>query len=250
MKLVEQLIKYNKKDLKYDAIEQVNNILSELENDEIQSLKEAGFQSAIEAASNDTLQNKYKEYKNNIVDKFGREKLFTKDAIKKIAVNYGLRFLPTSYYKGIIPPELGLKIKEVKKDITFDVSDCFILAPKHSFKLEARPKDPLFFIKMTMPTGEELYYLVHSWGSEINSFRYIKNLPFRTNKTFLCCFLITFIFLFLISLPFFDYSQINVFISNEFIYSVISFLISFIFWVSLFDYKNGSNETIYNSEIE
>lgn len=60
--------------------------------------------------------------------------------------------------------ELRVSYPEGYKD---PVQNTFIAAPASSFKLQERPKDPLFFYKI----NEEYYYLIHKWGNDLNVFR-------------------------------------------------------------------------------
>jgi hypothetical protein len=51
----------------------------------------------------------------------------------------------------------------------------YICAPKKSFNLQTVPKDPLMFVYLGNFNGEDLYYLIHKWGKDLNIFRYIGN---------------------------------------------------------------------------
>jgi hypothetical protein len=51
-----------------------------------------------------------------------------------------------------------------------------IMAPAGRFKLCDSEVDPLLFI----PLGNDHYYLVHKWGTELSWFRRILNWPLRT----------------------------------------------------------------------
>lgn len=102
---------------------------------------------------------------------FGRKqfgnRLFTEEQIKIVALKYNLKFLPTNKYKGSIPTNLALVIRDF-----FELTkrtpdtDFYILAPKTSFKLQERPKDPLLFYK----DKYGFYVLVHKWGNDLSVF--------------------------------------------------------------------------------
>lgn len=116
-----------------------------------------------------------KEYAENIgeyLKTFNPEKVFHKSQIKKLCTKYRLRFLPVSRYKGAIDKGLISKVSnfEIAYDVSCDKKSCYIAAPKSSFRLEARPKDPLFFYEI----NEEYYYLIHKWGNDLSLFRKIK----------------------------------------------------------------------------
>lgn len=185
----------------------LNQVQSILENDsenDLNLLKDIGFGGAIESANDiQKLHDKQKSVSKNILN----ERIFTLEEIKTIAINYGLRFLPTRYYKGSLPNELPLKIKEFE-NLGFDLGlnedsmsiaeswslsdylrngdstsaskkySYFILAPKESFNLQPRPKDPLLFAMLSDGT----YYLVHKWGDDLSIWNYIKNLGKRNTK--------------------------------------------------------------------
>lgn len=96
------------------------------------------------------------------------DRIFSLSEIKKIAINYDLRFLPTKYYKGDIPSDLSLKISEAKENLGDNCTGIYkILAPENSFELQAIPKDPLLFV--SLKNGQ--FYLVHKWGNDLSAFR-------------------------------------------------------------------------------
>lgn len=103
---------------------------------------------------------------NTAHSKFNQDKVFHIKQIEKIAKKYSLRFLPAAYYKGAIDNELSNKITQFEAAYSERVShgNTYILAPKSSFKLEERPKDPLFFFKIDF----EHYYLIHKWGNDLS----------------------------------------------------------------------------------
>lgn len=151
------------------------------------------------------------------LEKFDKTKIFNK---------YYLKFLEASYYSGTIDKELPNKIVEFED--TFNVicskGRSFILAPKSSFLLEEKPKDPLFFYKI----NEENYYLIHKWGDDLNIFNRIKSVLSKPIPT-LILFLVFLCFIFIIF--------------ND---STIRFLITLISSVSFFV---GNMKTIHDNEI-
>lgn len=128
-----------------------------------------------------------------------QERIFTKDAIKELCLKYNLRFLPTSYYKGALDSQLPDKLDELRKanggllpneggtmrvqyadlqkGVWVDreierIATFSIVAPAESFALQPRPIDPLLFCNL----GDDQYYLVHKWGSDISwSRRWLKH---------------------------------------------------------------------------
>jgi hypothetical protein len=104
-----------------------------------------------------------------------QERIFTRDAIRAVCVRYGLRFLPSSLYKGALDEGIAAAVEDLKAKnggrlptaIRFRGDGFFIAAPKESFALQARPVDPLLFCDL----GDGQYYLVHKWGTDLSAFR-------------------------------------------------------------------------------
>lgn len=95
--------------------------------------------------------------------------------IKKIAIDYRLRFLDSHYFKGEIPEEAITKIKKLEKDHGLELKGFKILAPSKLFKLEDRD-DPILFA----PIGNDHYYLIHKWGYDLHPLRKILMWPFKS----------------------------------------------------------------------
>lgn len=175
-----------------NIVDQANSIIENTSQSIENTLLNAGFETAINNAHSVLYNNKWAIKK---LETLKNERIFTVQEIKKLALDYGLRFLPTSYYKGDIPADLSLKIKECEdlygkphkptekeQEYAELVSrrwwststaigtnfDYMILAPASSFELQERPKDPLLF--RMLPDGT--FYLVHKWGSDLSIFRY------------------------------------------------------------------------------
>lgn len=114
------------------------------------------------------------------LNKFPSDRVFSKEDIKDLCIKYGLRFLPSSKFQGEICPKLVGKIEEFEKkfDFRLNYKNSFICAPASSFKLEPRPKDPLFFVEI----DNDKYYLLHKWGKDISVLRWFTNI-FKRNTT-------------------------------------------------------------------
>lgn len=95
--------------------------------------------------------------------------------IKKIAVDYRLRFLETHYFKGEIPGEAMSKIKRLEKIHDLELKGFRILAPSKLFKLKDND-DPILFA----PIGNDYYYLIHKWGRDLHPLRKILMWPFKS----------------------------------------------------------------------
>lgn len=137
--------------------------------------------------------------------RFKQERVFHISQIEEICGKYLLRFLPSCHYSGTVDKELSYKISnfEAAYGVTCEchkrpqrgtfsfyfqvnaetgmqemvpsvddniVQNTFIMAPKESFNLQARPKDPLFFYKI----NDEYYYLIHKWGNDLSITRRLK----------------------------------------------------------------------------
>tara|TARA_B110000027_G_scaffold28311_1_gene31067 strand:- start:4610 stop:5329 length:720 start_codon:yes stop_codon:yes gene_type:complete len=110
------------------------------------------------------------------INTLSKEDIFNIEAIKKIAIQHRLRFLPTKYFKNEIPKEAIFKIKEIEKANNLTVEHFFILAPSQAFDLEDCNKDPLLFI----PLKNKNYLLVHQWGDDLGWIKKAMALPLQT----------------------------------------------------------------------
>lgn len=184
-------IKKSIKDIEAEnrILESFGKIIKESEEKDLNILMESGLSSAV---NNIYAKERIVKHEESLKNKLlSDERIFTYEDIKKIAISYGLRFLPSNMYVGEIPQDLPQKIREFKskgleqKTLTDFYGNnkyerYFILAPKESFELKEKPKDPLFFAELKDGT----YYLVHKWGGDISFFNYLKNLPVRSDWSF------------------------------------------------------------------
>ena len=106
--------------------------------------------------------------------KIKSDRLFHIDAIKKICIDYRLRFLDFDYFKGNVPDEAYSRLKEFKinqPNLDFKI---MMMAPSKLFELE-NYDDPLMFVSL----GNDYYYLIHKWGNDMSYFRKILMWPFK-----------------------------------------------------------------------
>lgn len=131
---------------------------------------------------NERVSNHIEETKKKL-GKFKQNRIFHANDIKNLCCIYGLRFLQVGSFNGQLDEELPLKIEEFEKTYSTRISprDCYIAAPKNSFKLGERPKDPLFFCRI----HGDYYYLIHKWGKDISVLRWFANFPLRSNSYFI-----------------------------------------------------------------
>lgn len=125
--------------------------------------------------------------KENVINGFDFDLLETHriyhlDQIKKICIDYRLRFLNSKYFKGEIPPTVISKIKRLEQEHGIEIEGFKIIAPSRLFKLEDRD-DPLLFA----PIGNRYFYLIHKWGNDLHPLRKWLMWPFKgiVNLTFL-----------------------------------------------------------------
>ena len=139
------LVRYNEnipQDLQQELIlKEANQILSESFKSDLRFLEKAGLSANLMEA--DSIKKE-----RAILTKF--DEIYDIEAIRKIAINYRLRFLPSEQYVGTIDPLLPTIIKNFcnKSDVIPKPDDFYILAPASSFNLKIRPKDPLMFYRV------------------------------------------------------------------------------------------------------
>lgn len=173
--LEQELLKANIKSASYQELLQLKE-LDRLGAIEYTDWKDLGFSGIKE---NLDIKKRIEKRKHQ-ASKFDSKRVFHISQIKQVAVNYGLRFLPTSYYNGSLDKELPYKINNFKAAYEIKHYDPYILAPRSSFKLQKRPKDPLLFHKI----NDDYYYFIHKWGDDLSLWNYISNIPFRNIKSF------------------------------------------------------------------
>ncbi len=102
------------------------------------------------------------------------DRIFHKEQIKKICIEYRLRFLDSKYFKGEIPPEALHRIKRLETQHDTNLKGFKIVAPSKLFKLEDK-NDPLLFA----PIGNDYFYLIHHWGNDLHPLRRLFVWPFK-----------------------------------------------------------------------
>ncbi len=102
------------------------------------------------------------------------DRIYHIDQIQKICIDYRLRFLDASYFKGEIPPSAISRIKKMEKEHDIEIKAYKVMAPSKLFRLEDKD-DPLLFA----PIGNEYFYLIHKWGNDLHPLRRIFAWPFK-----------------------------------------------------------------------
>ena len=168
----------NKGEIQDKLIESVYQLLKE------DAVKEEGIRSRLGGPSN-----KVENHFN--FDLLETDKIFHLDQIKKICIDYRLRFLDSKYFKGDIPQEGISKIKALEKEHGISIDGFKIIAPSKLFRLEDKD-DPLLFA----PIGNGYFYLIHRWGNDLHPLRKIMAWPFKnivnlTSLVLLVSYLVT-----------------------------------------------------------
>ena len=107
-------------------------------------------------------------------DQLETNRIFHRDAIKKICIDYRLRFLNLSYFKSDIPVEAIDRIQALEKSHKTEVKHMKIVAPSKLFRLK-NADDPVLFV----PIGNDYYYLIHKWGNDLHPLRRLMMWPFK-----------------------------------------------------------------------
>ncbi|MEX0291203.1 MAG: hypothetical protein AB3N14_19020 [Flavobacteriaceae bacterium] len=95
--------------------------------------------------------------------------------IKKICIDYRLRFLDSKYFKGEIPVEAIDEICRLEALHGTELKGFKIIAPSKLFRLKDKD-DPLLFASI----GNDYYYLIHKWGNDLHPLRKILVWPFKS----------------------------------------------------------------------
>ncbi|WP_282081340.1 hypothetical protein [Aquimarina algiphila] len=125
-------------------------------------------------------------------DSLETNKIYHIDQIKKICIDYRLRFLDSKYFKGKLPQSALLAIKNLERQHQTELKGFKIIAPSKLFKLE-NADDPLLFA----PIGNDYFYLIHKWGNDLHPLRknimwFFKSFENLVFLTFIISVLLTF----------------------------------------------------------
>jgi len=155
--------------IKRQLVKQRGKIFSE--ENVIDSYKNVLQQVDVEnTATLNTLKSKSTALKNDFIfDELDTNAIFHISDIKKICIDYRLRFLDTVHFKETFPAEAIVKIKNLERVHDTKIGGFKIVAPMEIFKLK-KADDPLLFA----PMGNGYYYLIHQWGNDLHPLRKIK----------------------------------------------------------------------------
>ena len=114
------------------------------------------------------------------LDTLDFSRVYHLETIKRVCIDYRLRFLDLKYFKGALPEAAYDQIDTIEKQHRTNLSDFKIMAPSILFRL-ARTDDPLLFV----PMGNNHFYLIHKWGNDLSPYRKAMVWPFKSVWTLL-----------------------------------------------------------------
>ena len=109
-----------------------------------------------------------------VLDKLESRRIYHQNDIRKICIDYRLRFLDLKYFKPELPKEATGAIAALEATHNTTLDHLKIVAPSRLFKLEDKD-DPLLFT----PLGNGYFYLIHRWGKDLHPLRKVLVWPFR-----------------------------------------------------------------------
>lgn len=109
------------------------------------------------------------------IDLLDKDRIFHSKEIKKICVDYRLRFLDSKYFKGAYPQAAFDEIKYLENKHKITIDGFKIIAPSKMFVLE-KADDPLLFA----PIGNDYFYLIHKWGNDLHPLRKWLMWPYKS----------------------------------------------------------------------
>jgi len=177
------------------------------------------------------------------IHKLKAENIYHISDIKKICIDYRLRFLNTHYFKGEIPHEAICKIKDLEKQHETAFYNFKIIAPSKLFRLK-NADDPLLFI----PIGNGYYQFVHKWGNDLKPWRKIWAWCFKSFENLMVlCLLVSLVFTALIPHGLFTNKEIDLHI---YFFEYLFMLKSVVAVVMFYGFSKGKNfnTAIWNSK--
>ncbi|MAW08768.1 MAG: hypothetical protein ACJ0PY_00275 [Flavobacteriaceae bacterium] len=156
------------------------NILNELNKVNPLNAQEKNFNVVLDLISSKSTPNNNFDF-----DKLNTKRIFHLDSIKKICIDFRLRFLDHKYFKNTLPKEAFLEISKLESIHSTLLSDFKIMAPSKLFRLK-NTDDPLLFV----PLGNNYFYLVHKWGNDLHPFRKLMMWPLKNLRNMVSFLLI------------------------------------------------------------
>lgn len=173
-------------------------------------------------------------------------RIFHLSQIKKICIDYRLRFLNTRFFKGDLPQEAISAVQELEVKHKVKFRGFKMVAPAKYFRLE-NADDPMLFA----PLGNNYYYLIHKWGTDMHPLRKLLMWPLRNLENLLIfIFFFSFLFTFGIREVFFSRFRETSEFLVLFMYSFKSVIaLTFFYGISLGkNFSSGNwNSKFYNA---
>ena len=151
--------------------------------------------SILQQVKNLTSQDRFTTKNNFDFDQLETKNIFSLEEIKQVCIDYRLRFLDITYFKGTIPQTAKNKIASMEDTHQTELGEFKIMAPSIMFRL-AKTDDPLLFV----PLGNDYFYLIDKWGKDLHPLRKLRMLPFQ-NIWNLLIFLLGISYLFTLVTP-------------------------------------------------
>ncbi|WP_159947223.1 hypothetical protein [Polaribacter septentrionalilitoris] len=171
------------------------------------------------------------------IDRVDANAIFHISQIRKICIDFRLRFLDTRYFKADYPQEVISKIKALEKEHNTTLDGFKIIAPSKLFELN-EADDPLLFA----PMGNGYYYLIHKWGKDMHPLRKVKYWAIKNVENLGVAIFIFSILMTLFTKDFFFKNEINFgYVFMLFLFYVKG-IMGFIF---LFGVSSGKNFSEY-----
>tara|TARA_B100000780_G_scaffold236567_1_gene177407 strand:+ start:528 stop:1214 length:687 start_codon:yes stop_codon:yes gene_type:complete len=124
---------------------------------------------------NDLLGNLKIEKSNNFIfNLLEQKKIYHISQIKKVCIDYRLRFLDVKYFKNQLPNSAIEDVLKIEKEHKTSINGFKIIAPSALFRLK-KTDDPLLFA----PLGNNYFYLIHKWGNDLHPFRKLMMWPLK-----------------------------------------------------------------------
>lgn len=108
-------------------------------------------------------------------DALDPHRIFHLQDLKKLCVDYRLRFVDAHYFKGEFPEDAITVIRRLEQEHEIQLKNFKLIAPAKLLKLE-NADDPL----LLAPMGNNYFYLVHQWGNDLHPLRKWLMWPLKT----------------------------------------------------------------------
>lgn len=125
------------------------------------------------------------------------QNIYSLKEIQNICITYRLRFLDSKHFKQQFPYDAIARITDFEKRYNTKIQRFKIIAPDKAFDLEDVNQDPLLFAQL----GNNTFYLLHQWGTDLAWYRKYLFFPIRNIYTYFYS-IIVLAFLFSFSFPF------------------------------------------------